>query len=128
MKEAKVGAGAQAGFTLVELIMVIVILGILAVAVMGKYQDLTREAANATVKGIAGEIAAASKVNFAARSVNASKGVAVDNCNDASSLLSGGLPSGYTVSSAACSGGTATCNVTEPRYGYKASFTMYCIN
>jgi prepilin-type N-terminal cleavage/methylation domain-containing protein len=47
------------GFTLIELILVIAILGILAVAAMPKIFSLTSEANTASVDGIAGNIRAA---------------------------------------------------------------------
>lgn len=46
----------QAGFTLIELIMVIVILGILAVAAIPKFVDFKREAIIGTMHGINGAI------------------------------------------------------------------------
>ncbi|MEM7564777.1 MAG: type II secretion system protein [Pseudomonadota bacterium] len=42
----------QAGFTLVELIVVIVLLGILGVTALGRFQDLSNEALSASVEGV----------------------------------------------------------------------------
>ncbi len=127
-------AKGQAGFTLIELIMVIVILGILAVAATSKYQDLRVEAVNATLHGIAAEIAAGSKINLAKRSVNASAGYAVTGCNEANItnlLQEGTLPPGFSITdTSTCSGGIASCNVTESKTGQslKAEVTILCIN
>ena len=108
----------QSGFTLIELVIVIVILGILAITLLPSYVDLRNEAQQAAVEGVAGSLGGSSAVNFAARTANVAKGVAVANCTDVSAALQGGassLPSGYTVTSTAISAGAATsCTVTGP--------------
>ena len=44
---------AQKGFTLIELVVVIVLLGILGVTAIGKYQDLATQAQDAANQGVA---------------------------------------------------------------------------
>lgn len=46
----------QSGFTLIELVMVIVILGILAATALPKFADLTGDARSASVEGMLGAI------------------------------------------------------------------------
>jgi MSHA pilin protein MshA len=103
------------GFTLIELVIVIAILGILAAVAIPKLFNITGDAQTAAVAGVAGALASASAENYAVRSEKATNGQVVANCTDVGSLLQGGLPSGYTVAAASiAAGATASCTLTGP--------------
>ena len=55
----------QQGFTIIELVVVIVILGILAATAIPKFIDLRTEANDAAAAGIAGGLSSASAINYA---------------------------------------------------------------
>jgi prepilin-type N-terminal cleavage/methylation domain-containing protein len=62
----------ESGFTLIELVIVIVILGILAAVAIPKYEDMREQARVATVKGQLGAIRSAIAIQYARNALNGS--------------------------------------------------------
>jgi prepilin-type N-terminal cleavage/methylation domain-containing protein len=72
-KEGKVVKNKN-GFTLFELVVLIVIIGILAAVAITKYINLTRDAANATAKGVLAALRGANSLVFAQRLIGGTRG------------------------------------------------------
>lgn len=122
----------QAGFTLIELVMVIVILGALAAIALPKFVDFGSDAKSAAVQGVAGALSSASAINYAERKAKGTGfGVKVVDCDDVKKALQAGdVPSGYSITTPAAVAADATksdCVVTGPS-GASAAFTATGIN
>jgi MSHA pilin protein MshA len=93
-----------AGFTLIELIVVIGIIGILAAVAVPKLFNISSDAQSA-----------ANAENYAVRVEKNTNGGTVNNCTSVAGLLQGGLPSGYTITSATVAVNiTVSCTLTGP--------------
>lgn len=100
----------QNGFTLIELVMVIVILGVLAAVAMPKFIDLKSDAQRASVAGVAGAASSAAAINYAgcaiAGNAAGAKCVRLNTCDTVKNALSS-CPTGSTTCTWPPAGGTA---------------------
>jgi MSHA pilin protein MshA len=85
----------EKGFTLIELIIIIIILGIISAVAIPKYMDMKTEAEKGVAAGIVGALASADAINFSKNVLNGTTTAA--NFAFASVTAQAQLPAGWGV-------------------------------
>ncbi len=111
-KDSAIRYRRQKGFTLVELIIIIVILGILAAVAIPKYIDMKAEASDSTARAILGGLRDAATLVYVNRIVSSST-----TPIDMTAVLGQAQISGYDTYS--ISADTLTLQISGQQYAYR---------
>jgi MSHA pilin protein MshA len=103
----------QKGFTIIELVVVIVILGILAAVAFPRFQDLSGDARQAVVNGAAAALKSAAVISYAKAQGVQQTYTAIKAQVSADDVTFGGTCAAATVTHNASAAASTTVNISE---------------